>query len=133
MAQQRDSGAGVGSTTGVLGALRSLGATAVGIAQTRLELLANDLEEQRVRGLKMLVIGAVALFCGAIALLLLTALIVIALWDQHRLLTLGLLAGVYGLGCAVALAILRARAAERPRMFSASLAELRRDEDALRP
>lgn len=120
------------STPGVLGSLRTLAATAAGIAQARLQLAASELEEQYLRGLQLLVLGAAALFCACVGVLLVTAWIVIALWDQYRLLTVGVLALVYLAGCAVAFKALKARAAERPKLFSASLAELRRDRDLLR-
>lgn len=120
------------TSPGVIGSLRGLAATAVGVARTRLQLLANELEEQRIRALEMVVLGAVALFCGAMALLLITAFIVIALWDQHRLWALGGLTVLYGVGCIAALSVLKGRASGRPKAFSASLAELARDEEALR-
>ena len=116
---------------GVLASLRGLGASAVAIARTRLQLLGNELEEQGIRGLQMLVLGAIAFFCAAIGILLVTAWVVIAFWEQHRLLTVGLAALVYFVGCAGALIALKARAASRPKLFAASLAELRRDRDFL--
>lgn len=124
--------AGGGATPGIMASLRSFAATSVGIARTRLQLLANDLEEQRLRVLQLLVLGALALFCGAVAVLLASAWIVVALWDQHRLWTLAILAAVYAGGCVAALVVMKSRSAQRPRAFSASLAELQRDEEMLR-
>ena len=121
-----------GASPGVLASLRNLTATALAIAHTRLQLLANDLEEQRIRALHVIVLGAVAFFCGAVGILLVSAWIVIALWDQYRLVTLALLAIAYFAGCAAALLRLKSRLLERPRMFATSLAELRRDEELLR-
>lgn len=123
---------GGSSPAGVIGSLRALAAAAVGIAQTRLQLLANDLEEQRILLLQMMILGAIAVFFGVMAAILVTAVIVVALWDYHRLWTLGVLAVLYAAGCFAAVAALRSRAAERPKVFSASLAELRRDDEALR-
>ena len=116
---------------GVLASLRGLAVTAVAIAQTRLQLLGNELEEQGVRGAQLLALGAVAFFCAAVGILLVTAWIVIALWDRHRLLTVAVLALIYFGGCALALLKLKAKAAARPKLFAASLAELRRDRDLL--
>jgi uncharacterized membrane protein YqjE len=120
------------SSPGVIGSLRGLVATVVGLAQTRLQLLANELEEQRIRVLQMVVLAAVAMFFGAMAVILITAFIVVALWDLHRLWTLGLLAALYAAGALAVLSVLKRRAAERPKAFSASVAELQRDEKALR-
>lgn len=116
---------------GVLASLRGLAGSALAIAQTRLQLLGNELEEQGVRALQLLVLGAVAFFCAAVGILLLTAWVVIAFWEQHRLLTVAVVALVYFVGCAAALIALKARAAARPKLFAASLAELRRDRDLL--
>jgi uncharacterized membrane protein YqjE len=113
--------------------MKGLIATALAIAQTRLQLLSNELEEQGIRGLQLLALGAIALFCAATGILLLTAWLIIALWDQYRLLTVGILALVYFAGSAVALRTLKTRAAERPKLFAASLAELQRDRDLLQP
>jgi uncharacterized membrane protein YqjE len=120
------------ASSGVLASLRGFAATAIAITHTRLQLLASELEEQRIRAVHLVILGAVAFFCGAVGVLLVSAWIVIALWDQYRLLTLGLLAAAYFVGCAVALLRLKARLLERPRLFASSLAELRRDEELLR-
>jgi uncharacterized membrane protein YqjE len=124
--------AGTRTSPGVLASLRGLVATAIAITHTRLQLLANDLEEQRIRTLNMIVLAAVAFFCGSVGILLVSAWLVIALWDDYRLLTLGVLAAGYFAACAVALIRLKSRLLERPRVFASSLAELRRDEELLR-
>lgn len=126
-----ESGGERASPPGVLASLRGLAATALAIAQARLQLVSNELEEQGVRALQMLVLGAIALFCAATGVLLLTAWIVIALWDQYRLVTVGVLALLYFAGCALALRALKTRAAARPKLFASSLAELKRDRDLL--
>jgi len=128
---ERDPGAGQEGAPGVIASLRQLAVNALGIVQVRLQLLANELEEERVRSLQIIVLGAVALFCAAIGLLLVTAWIVIALWEQHRLLTVAVLAGLYFAAAAFALHSLKTKAAQRPKLFSTSLAELRRDRDLL--
>jgi uncharacterized membrane protein YqjE len=130
---ERESGAEHAPSPGILASLRGLTATALAIAQSRLRLVANELEEQGVRGLQMLALGAIALFCAATGILLLTAWLVIALWDHYRLLTVGVLALIYFAGCVAALRVLRIKAAERPKLFAASLAELQRDRDLLQP
>ena len=125
-------GAETQASTGVLASLRGLAANAVAITHTRLQLLASDLEEQRLRALDMIVLGAIAFFCGAISVLLVSAWIVVALWDQYRLITLGILAAAYFIGCVIALVRLKAKMLARPHLFAASLTELQRDEDLLR-
>jgi len=129
---ERDPGAGAqAGPPGVIASLRGLAANATGIVQARLQLLANELEEERARTLQLIVYGAIALFCAGVGILLLSAWIVVAFWDQYRLVTLAALAVAYFAGCVLALRALRARAAVRPKLFSTSLAELKRDKDLL--
>jgi uncharacterized membrane protein YqjE len=116
---------------GVVASLRSLAANVAGLALTRLQLLANELEEERVRTLQIIAFGAIAFFCGLIAALLATVWIIVALWEQYRLATLAVLVLCYAAGGVLALRSMKARSAGRPKLFSASLAEFRRDRDSL--
>jgi len=116
---------------GLLESARRLAATAVGVVHTRLSLLSNELEEERLRIAQILLLGAVALFCGFIGILLVTLTVVVAFWDSHRLLALAVLSGLYLAGGVAAALALKSKAARRPRLFAGSLAELARDRDVL--
>lgn len=117
---------------GVIAALRSLAANSVAIVQTRLQLVASELEEERVRTLDILLLAAIALFCSTVGLLLLTTWVIVALWEQYRLVTLVVLAALYLIAAAIALRKLKAKNAERPKLFATSLSELARDRDLLK-
>jgi uncharacterized membrane protein YqjE len=122
---------GTSQDSGLLGALRRLAATAVGLLQTRLELIATELDEERTRVLRLLVLSLVAGFFLALGVVTLTFFIILLAWDTHRLLAAGLLAAAYlGIGAVVAM---NARSVVKAgsRLFSASLAELRKDRDEL--
>ena len=121
-----------GPTPGVVAALRSLVANAIDIVRTRLELLANEVEEERIRTLEIALLAAVALFCAGVGVLLITTWIVVLLWEQYRLTTLAVLALAYLLGAGIALRKLNSKKAQRPKLFSTSLAELARDRDLLK-
>jgi len=125
-------GAETRASTGVLASLRSLVANVLALTHTRLQLLASDLEEQRLRALEMIVLGAIAFFCGTLGVVLVSAWIVVAFWDNYRLVTLGVLAAAYFVVCVVVLMRLKAKMLSRPQLFAASLAELQRDEELLR-
>jgi uncharacterized membrane protein YqjE len=112
---------------GLFASLKRLTATLLGIGRTRLELLCTELEEERVRLTSMLVWGLAALFCAALGIVLLTLLVVVYFWDTHRLLALGFLMLAFFLGAAVAGSVALNKAKTKPRLFSASLAELSRD------
>lgn len=107
--------------------------TLLAIVQTRLELLSNEIEEERLRVRKMLFYGSVALFLFAMATMLLTIFVVVVFWDSYRLQVLG---GLTVLFLATGLYFwnaLRGMASARPKLFSSSLLELSDDIDRLTP
>jgi len=117
----------------LLASLRNLVATAVGILQTRLELLATEIEEECLRLLQITFWAVIAAFLLALGVLMLTLFVVIVFWDTHRVLVTGLLAALYlALGVAIGLAAL-GKARAKSKLFSASLAELAKDREQLTP
>lgn len=110
-----------------MASVKRLLSTLTSIVSTRLELLANELHEERLRLTQMLLFALFALFCFGLGILLLTVFIVVLFWDDHRLVVTGALSAVFfALGLSMVL-LLRRRAQAKPRLFSASLAELARD------
>lgn len=117
--------------TGLMASIGRLASTLVAIVTTRLELLANELQEERLRLMRMLVLGLSALFCAGMGVLLFSLFIVVLFWDTHRLAVLGgLCAGFFALAAAMAL-LLRGKAQSGSKLFSASLAELVKDREHL--
>jgi len=117
--------------TGILQSLRNLATTLVALLQNRLELLATDLEEERIRLLQLLFWAAAALFFFALGVLMITVLVVLLVWESHRLAGIVVLAVVFlaiGVGLAI---VVRNRMNLRSRLFSASLDELAKDKDRL--
>lgn len=105
--------------------------TLTSIASTRLELLANELQEERLRLTRMLLFVLSALFCFGMGVLLLTLFIVVLFWDEHRLVALGVLSVLFlGLG-ALMVMLLRGETETGSKLFSASLAELSKDREQL--
>jgi uncharacterized membrane protein YqjE len=115
----------------ILDSLKRLARTAVELLRTRLELLSLDVEEAKVRLLSILLLGAIAFFCVSLGLVMGAFWLVVAFWDTHRMLVLGLLTGAFLGGGLLALAVLAWRARRGPRLFSATLAELQKDREAL--
>jgi uncharacterized membrane protein YqjE len=121
-----------GRAVGVLDSLRKLGSNVLAAVQTRLELVATDIEEERAWIGRITALVALAAFCVALAVNLAVLFLVVLFWDSNRLLAIGVLAGLFG-GLALALALAaRSAAGRRPRLFSATLAELRKDREDLR-
>ncbi|MBM3344556.1 MAG: phage holin family protein [Betaproteobacteria bacterium] len=118
---------------GLLHSLRTLLATLVATVRTRGELLQLELEEERLRVAGILVVAAAAAFFLSLAVLLFSFFLILLFWDTHRVWVSGLLAVAYlviGIGCAMAA---RSRSRGKSKLFSASLAELRKDGERLTP
>ena len=116
-----------GHSEGLLESLRSLAMTFLAIVQTRLEIFASELDEQRALLGRIAVLAAVAAFCLGLAVILLVLFVVVLFWDTDRLLAIGVLAGVLAAGGITALMMLQAAVRRRPKLLSATLAELRKD------
>ena len=112
---------------GLLGSLRSLLVHGLELLQTRIQLLATELEQERARFLSLLVYGAAAFFLLAAGIASLAVFLTVLFWDDRRLLTLALLTAVF-LTSGITACCLAWRAAHaRSRLFAASLAELDQD------
>ena len=123
---------GAAARGGLLHSIKHLAQTLLGAAQTRLEILATEIEEERVRLEQMLLVALAAAFCVVMGVVLCVALIVIYYWDTHRLAAVGILAAVF-LGAGVVLGlILRDKAKTRPKPFAITRGELSKDRAMLR-
>ncbi|RZL03240.1 MAG: phage holin family protein [Rubrivivax sp.] len=120
-------------TGGLLSSTRSLLATLLAIFHTRLELLTTELEEEKLRLLKVLAWGAVALMLGGMGILFIATFAIVLFWEDHRLLAVGLVAALFGVCCAVALARVKRHWQAATGLLSATLAELEQDRQALMP
>lgn len=119
-------------TVGLMDSVKRLLGTLSGIVSTRLELLSNELQEERLYWMRILLLGVVALFCLGVAALLLTALIVVLFWEDHLIAALAGLSGFFFALGALLVSVMRSKARDKSKLFSASLAELSKDRDQLR-
>ena len=117
---------------GPIASLRRILATLLDLGRTRIELIAVEIEEQIEYAAKLLLWGIAAVYFGSLALLLLAFTIVIAFWDTHRMLAAIGVTAAFALAAAGAGFSVRKRLRQRPRILSATSAELKRDADALR-
>ena len=114
-----------------MGSLRQLVSTLTAIVSTRLELLANELQEERLRLTQMLFFALCALFLIGIGIVLLVAFIVVLFWDEHRLVVLGGMSVLFLTLGVLTVLMLRNKSLARAKLFSASLAELVKDREQL--
>lgn len=120
-------------STGLMESLKRMAGTLLVIFQTRLALLSNEVEEERLHVGQMLLYGSVALLFFGLAIILLTVFVLMLFWDSQRLLVLGGFTALYFVAGLLAWNALRRMARERSKLFSTSLAELADDRDWLAP
>jgi len=112
--------------------LRALGGSFVGLLRTRVELAVVELQEEGERRKGMVLLAAVAAIFVTLAALLFALFVVVLFWDTHRVAAAGVMTLLYLAIGAYAFSRLKRRAAESPPPFEATLAELRKDADALK-
>jgi len=118
---------GAAARGGLLHSMRHLGSALLGAAQTRLEILATEIEEERLRLEQLLLVALAAAVCLGMAMLLAVAFVLIYFWEEHRLLTVGVLALVFLALAALFGWIVRAKVKARPQPFAITRAELAKD------
>lgn len=118
-------------SSGLLTSVRVLFGTLLGMARTRLELIATELEEERLHLAKLVLYGFLALFFFGLGVLALSLLVIAAFWDTYRLAAITAVVVAY-LGIALICALCARRQLRRkPRLFSATLAEIDKDRAAV--
>lgn len=119
------------AAAGLFASLRGLLATAADLSRTRLELLATELEEEKLRLLELLAYGLAALFFLGFGVVLLVIFLTVLWWDSNRLLASGVFGAIF-LCCGIAAVFQALRLIRRKSgLFAASLAELAQDRAAL--
>jgi uncharacterized membrane protein YqjE len=116
---------------GIFASIKNLAATFVAMGRTRLELLGNEIAVEKQRFLSLILLSQALVFCLAIGVILLLALIALLFWDQ-RLLVVAVMA-MFFLGLAGFLYVaVRRLLHPRESAFASSLAELEEDLRQLR-
>ena len=121
-----------GPVSGLFKSIASLLATVVAIAQTRVELLTTELQEEIHRSAEIMVWTLVGVLAAAMGLFVSALVIVFVFWDTHRLLASVLVASSFFVIAIVALAVLRAKISNRPRLLEGTRAELAKDREHLK-
>lgn len=120
-----------GGREGLFATLKNIPVTLLSIGQTRLELLANEVEAQKLTLLRMLLLAQSMLFCAAAGVLLVVALVALLLWEQ-RVVVVAVFAAAFVVAAALfCRALMRSVNAPEP-AFAATLAELKEDLRQLR-
>lgn len=120
-----------GPVAGLFRSVAQLFATAIGIAQTRLELLTTELQEEVHRVAEIMVWTAVALLAAGVGLFLLALVVIFVFWDTYRISASIGVTSVFFLIAVVAVLVLRAKVRGKPPLLDATLAELKKDRETL--
>lgn len=111
---------------GLTASLKSMAATVLAMAQTRLELLGNEVEVEKLRLLRMLLLAQTLMFTALVAVLLCVGFLTLWLWEFR----LGILAICIAVFSALAWWAYRSlmQVVQRPEStFASSLTELQED------
>jgi uncharacterized membrane protein YqjE len=123
---------GAAARGGLLQSIKHLAQTLLGAGQTRLEILATEIEEERVRLEQLLLVALAAAFCLVMGVVLAIALVVVYFWDTHRLLAVAMLAAAFLAAGVVLGLIARNKVKTRPKPFAITRGELAKDRAMLR-
>ena len=80
---------------GLFASARGLLGTGVSLLHNRLELLGVELAEERARLLSLLAYGGAAFLCIAAGLIFLAIFLTVLLWENNRLLALGIFSALF--------------------------------------
>lgn len=113
-------------------AAANVGARALGLVQTRIELAAVELAEARVRLVRSLLLVGAALGCAMLALMVATFGVIAWYWDTSRFTVITVMALLYLAAGALLWQRYASLGRSAPELLSATLAALRADASQLR-
>jgi uncharacterized membrane protein YqjE len=116
--------------TGLFESLKGFAGTALEIVQTRLELFATELVEERIRLGLLLAYSVAAVILLSLGSILVVTTLAVLFWEQRVIVFVLATAGFLGAGLLSALLAWR-QINSRSRLFAASLGELAKDRVAL--
>ena len=124
--------AGDAPAPGLFASVRRVLATLLQGISLRAELASVELDEQVAYARNLLLWYIVAIIGAALAALFLAVTIIIACWDQHRILAVCGVTAAFALMGLVGAGFVRTRLNQRPLFLEATINELKRDAAALR-
>ncbi|MDB6035086.1 MAG: hypothetical protein JWM16_5424 [Verrucomicrobiales bacterium] len=116
---------------GLLGSVRRLVDTGLGLAQNRLELFVVEIQEEKIRFVELIILVCALVAVAILALTLLTLTVVLVFWENGRVPALVSLSVIYIGGAFWLLRMVRTRLHQASKPFSATLEELEKDKQWL--
>lgn len=121
------------ASPGLFHSARKLLANLAGLAHTRLELISTELQEELARLGEILLAAIVSLFFAFLGIAFVAVAVMIAVGEEYRLAVAVTFAVLFLIIGALSAWWMRRVARAKPRVFDASLDELRKDHDLLMP
>ncbi len=115
----------------LMGSITNLVRNVVELVETRLTLVALDLQETGMNFLSLIILCGVVIACLGLALILATLFVVVIFWDSHRLLALGGAAAFFALTGSGLWFVILSRFRSMPRLFAATRGEFAKDREWL--
>ena len=116
-----------GVSSGLLGSVRLLADNLLGSVHDRVELISIELQEEKQRLIQIFIWISVAIFSGMMAIAFASFTIVFLFWESARIAALGGLTLLYTAAAVATIVGLRKQMARQPKLFAASLQELKND------
>lgn len=110
---------------------RRLAQTAMATVQNRVELFALELREEKNQAVGVLIWVCIAVLCGLMALVAVTATVILFVPEDKRGYVAGGFALVYLIGAVIAFLKARGRTKDETPPFSATINEFRKDQEWL--
>src|SRR5262245_4458141 len=117
--------------SGWTAATRRLASNAVGAIENRVELFALELREEKNHAVGVLIWVCTAVLCGLMALVAITATVILFVPEEKRAYAAGAFALLYLILAVVAYLRARARMSHESPPFSATIEEFRKDQEWL--
>lgn len=112
--------------------LRGFFLAGIRLAHNRLQILATEVAEEKVRLTLAAITGVAGLFFLGLAIVLTTILLVVLFWDTHRVEVLAGLSAAFALLGGGLLALTVRSVTQKAPPFQVTLGELKKDQDAWR-
>ncbi len=122
-----------GKTSGILSAASSLLEGVLASAQNRIQILSIEIQEEKIRLIQLLIWMGAITFSGMMALTFASLTVIYFFWENARLAALIGMTAFYAIGLGVLWWQLKRYLARQPKPFDATLAELEKDRECIRP
>jgi len=114
-------------SAGILHSVRTFADNLLATVQDRIELVSVELQEEKLRLIKVFIWISAAIFSSVLALMFASITIVYLFWESARLAALIGLTTLYTGATVVIIVAFRSYIARQPKPFAATIAEIKND------